>query len=1531
MPQCIGEIRLRGTGAESSALTSFVFDAESGEISNNTITTPFENNNFIRSFVESINKDYSVFDRSAKDVMQFNAGEGFARNISKRGDSMKVLERILPPDMKVPADIQQMLDIVEDKGLVDTLIIAPQKVEGTQKGVNGFHRKKRKLIVVSAESKSGLLNTLRHELYHALTHDAIENDPQIFAHIRSFYGEVKRAAKADPALMSKLDAVINKIEDVGVANNNMHEYLTYLFMYSDNAAAIMSHPMLKNSENLKYLAENIYMPSPVAMKPSDSEDINKKAADIQMKRNAEEVAKNAEQDKKDDQNIIDTQEGEMYNLIGTIVNNDDKMKMIKFDAQNRKYSNVEEALTFFEERKDRMHEFWGQETDITNDYQVANINSGDVIKIPLVHTFFYDTAQEYGIPGSWVSMTMVDIIEKFESERGTVDRKIQAKRDELLKQFSDFTKKSGKTYNLAGRGKFYGFDENIKDIKISELLNKIEKERGTVSAEIQARRDNLKRTIRKHELWSKNVITAGVFWDEELESFAAYVPARGFSGEQKGKVLMNKVPLSKDSVLSIRRLAPEFKTRYKKEGNNLVEVQMESSRYAEAIKKDAALIDEATAVMKNLKDRVKSDQNFKDQYANADYFIGTTTKYGEWVTAKFNKGIEATGFFGEMGEFARGVDNMSIVKYIAGRTKTNKAVMAYGVKIGNTPGGIVILDSNNQVATIGDNSITAVIADIKNTELSKEDQEIQEKLNKAFFRNSKIAVNSTVFPFFNTQTDYSSKEEQEEARASMASNLKPGDWLLVRYKSKDKGWTQSYHQVVYASSTRVIYKTQKGVGEVDPRACNNLKNIKLGNDYTVTKDGKNKYTGDGDTEIVTAYSPNNKAHLYEYFKSVRDVADKFWNQETRKMARMTGSSIDEVISSALGLNFGESAVTEDGKIDPTKASIDSEWDIIDLRDDTLGEKIRQTSKLIPGDLIQTIYTDDKGKEHVGTHIFVEYSNTGVPLYVEFNRKKNIASYFTVRVNPEDIAGIGRRMTPICAVNIDGEVKYMNNFAQNIEQSGIKAENIHTISEGRPTEYANVMQRFSNLIETGRKSALFNSEQEAKDAIAEMRTKFKSNYNIITKEKAVDAQGREAWFFVGDNGKVPDGWKLVPGNTKYGLTQTTKNGKTRHVRNMELGTHFNQSTSSLSFDEVLSKAQRGMYATIKRKHNGKDVYYDGIILSKGPNKLRIAWLTKGDNGQYTQSTMYVTNKTADAQVISLNMSNQDYAIIQSEKHRIERRDAARENKGQEVKPKAKATPQVAVNQEEEVKRLLEASKNNPVPFSKKTKNFNKTHDSKQTIVSMANRMGKLYGVAVECTDTKGFKALSEELGQDLSNVRGLVYNGKVYINWDIASTADVLHELTHLILPGLKASNPEAYGALMAKVQQHPVYDQVREEYANLSDEDLAEEAFCTIFGEFFRGKLMNDDAANWYDEDFDNLSAEVSGVLKNTLNLKNLDATTMELMNMTLEEIMAAFGSDLYLGRLDKFYNLSKQINTVKTYQKMYQSLIDTGQLVKLC
>jgi hypothetical protein len=55
-----------------------------------------------------------------------------------------------------------------------------------------------------------------------------------------------------------------------------------------------------------------------------------------------------------------------------------------------------------------------------------------------------------------------------------------------------------------------------------------------------------------------------------------------------------------------------------------------------------------------------------------------------------------------------------------------------------------------------------------------------------------------------------------------------------------------------------------------------------------------------------------------------------------------------------------------------------------------------------------------------------------------------------------------------------------------------------------------------------------------------------------------------------------------------------------------------------------------------------------------------------------------------------------------------------------------------------------------------------------------------------------KGLSDNYSLHLANARAFTMNGEIFINEDLASTADVLHELAHLLLPGLKARNQEAY-------------------------------------------------------------------------------------------------------------------------------------------
>jgi hypothetical protein len=188
------------------------------------------------------------------------------------------------------------------------------------------------------------------------------------------------------------------------------------------------------------------------------------------------------------------------------------------------------------------------------------------------------------------------------------------------------------------------------------------------------------------------------------------------------------------------------------------------------------------------------------------------------------------------------------------------------------------------------------------------------------------------------------------------------------------------------------------------------------------------------------------------------------------------------------------------------------------------------------------------------------------------------------------------------------------------------------------------------------------------------------------------------------------------------------------------------------------------------------------------------------------------------------------------------------------------------------------------------------------------------------------------GIDLSGTRACVIDGKIYINIDKASTADVLHEFTHILLPGLKARNPEAYQAILSKVQEHPAYKQVQEEYGNLSDQDLAEEAFCTIFGEYFRKQLINKAEQEWYDGDFLDIASSVADIVKDVAQVDFDLVSAYDLMNMSLDEIMDQFGSDLVTGQFDRVYQLGHQIESNNNdISRVYQSLIDSGDLLIIC
>lgn len=93
-------------------------------------------------------------------------------------------------------------------------------------------------------------------------------------------------------------------------------------------------------------------------------------------------------------------------------------------------------------------------------------------------------------------------------------------------------------------------------------------------------------------------------------------------------------------------------------------------------------------------------------------------------------------------------------------------------------------------------------------------------------------------------------------------------------------------------------------------------------------------------------------------------------------------------------------------------------------------------------------------------------------------------------------------------------------------------------------------------------------------------------------------------------------------------------------------------------------------------------------------------------------------------------------------------------------------------------------------------------------------------------------------------KGFIYNGIIYMNQAYLTHDTLFHELGHLILGIMKAESFDTYMNLLNEVSRDMSLAKIKraksqqEEYANLSDEDLTEEAFVEMFGNYIKGNHL---------------------------------------------------------------------------------------------
>lgn len=104
-------------------------------------------------------------------------------------------------------------------------------------------------------------------------------------------------------------------------------------------------------------------------------------------------------------------------------------------------------------------------------------------------------------------------------------------------------------------------------------------------------------------------------------------------------------------------------------------------------------------------------------------------------------------------------------------------------------------------------------------------------------------------------------------------------------------------------------------------------------------------------------------------------------------------------------------------------------------------------------------------------------------------------------------------------------------------------------------------------------------------------------------------------------------------------------------------------------------------------------------------------------------------------------------------------------------------------------------------------------------------------------------IEEKFGASIpANAKAWVRDGVIYINGETASTLDLFHEYTHLLLGVLKSTDFDLYQTIMDRLASaknaeiQSMKRNLKAVYGNLSDIDLNEEVFASLFAKYLAGK-----------------------------------------------------------------------------------------------
>lgn len=129
---------------------------------------------------------------------------------------------------------------------------------------------------------------------------------------------------------------------------------------------------------------------------------------------------------------------------------------------------------------------------------------------------------------------------------------------------------------------------------------------------------------------------------------------------------------------------------------------------------------------------------------------------------------------------------------------------------------------------------------------------------------------------------------------------------------------------------------------------------------------------------------------------------------------------------------------------------------------------------------------------------------------------------------------------------------------------------------------------------------------------------------------------------------------------------------------------------------------------------------------------------------------------------------------------------------------------------------------------------------QNLTDLANYYESRMGVSVKALSKSELEEFSIRHGLKLedkiNSVRAFVYNGTIYLNTSIANSSDLFHELSHILLGSLKASEPDMYKEIIKHYQDNTInfdrkVENKRKAYEHYSYQDVVEETVADLIAD----------------------------------------------------------------------------------------------------